>query len=189
MTRAREWAPKFADPGTTLTVTGYQNDAPAAGIVWSSGPGTGTRWLVLEDGSLSLVKVGFSGRDKGEVRELVRRPRDWQAQVVRALGALSRAPGVRASDHERWVPMDGHRDGGYTHKWARFHLRDCAQAVRPLRSHEIEVGFGDGTVSRPNIAAGWHRWLLANLAARQGHGWDCLDLCECITGAPETVAA
>lgn len=175
--RTRPYAPKFADPGTTLTWSRAEQTHTAE--VWSAGPVTGSRWAVCDDGSLALLKVGTSGRSAGSVVPLVTRPPGWQARMVRALDRLSRTAALMVSDHEVWT---GSAVSGGLVTVPRYHLAECEHAERPATSGETLVWHSDGTVSGHSRATGWHAWLMAHLSAHGGRGVDRLDLCECITG-------
>ena len=185
--KPREWAPKWADPGTALVWEDHE-DRHLFGTVWSAGPQSGTRRVTLSDGTIALVKVGMSGRDAGTVREIVRHDPQWQGRIVRALGRLTRARALMVSDEEEWRPMAGHRDGGWTRRWVRYHVDGCQHAQRAACSAEQDVRHPNGTITYCGPSWGWHRWLLAHLAANPHLR---VDLCGCITGepVPESAAA
>ncbi len=190
--KVREWAPKWADPGTALIWEDHQ-DRHVFGTVWSDGPVTGSRWVTLSDGSIALVKVGMSGRSAGEVRELVRHHPEWQRRMVRALDRLATARGLMCSDEEQEHPAETRTyEGGtytmpaWTSKWTRYHIDGCEHAERAPRWDDLDWRNQDGTRTYCGPERGWHSWLLAHLAADVHR---TPDLCHCITGEATELAA
>lgn len=121
--RVREWAPKWADPGTALIWTDHE-DRHVFGTVWCDGPWVGTRWVTLTDGSVALVKPTLSGRHAGRVEQERRFGPDWQRRVTRMLDLLSRST-VWTSVHAQ--PYSSPELAHLQRNAVRYHVdQDCA---------------------------------------------------------------